>query len=281
MWSLVRPKGGPVTTPLMTSEVEVAVDPATAFRVFTDELDLWWRRGPINYHHASRIVAKRCEPGVGGRILEVYTDGELELARITTWAPGERLAWASSIDDVGIEVAFTPTEAGTRVVVTANLPEGGADRGGTSWLRVTPHWFGDWCARRDDAPPEPRELDRLLVAVHYAKPATAARWLRDVLGLPPDGPVPESEDDLHWMEFRVGNCAVVVLPLGGDLPEAAPPTHVPWIFVDDLDAHHARAVAAGATVVEPVHEHGYRGYTVADPEGHHWMIAQAWPGMRG
>jgi uncharacterized protein YndB with AHSA1/START domain len=32
-----------------SSEVEVAVDPATAFTAFTDEMDLWWVRGPINF----------------------------------------------------------------------------------------------------------------------------------------------------------------------------------------------------------------------------------------
>ena len=32
---------------MVSSEVEVAVDPGTAFAAFTEELDLWWVRGPI------------------------------------------------------------------------------------------------------------------------------------------------------------------------------------------------------------------------------------------
>ena len=32
---------------MVSSEVEVAVDPDTAFAAFTGELDLWWVRGPI------------------------------------------------------------------------------------------------------------------------------------------------------------------------------------------------------------------------------------------
>ncbi|HET6953869.1 MAG TPA: VOC family protein [Acidimicrobiales bacterium] len=269
------------TAPSLSSEVEVAVDPRTAFTVFTEELDLWWARGPINYHDASRIVAKRCEPGVGGRLLEVYADGELELGRITVWQPGERLAWDSSLDDVTMEVAFVPSAGGTRVVVTARWPEGGTDRGGSSWVRVTPGWFGEWCALRGSVPAEPRQLDRLAVAVHYAKPATAGRWLRDAFGFAPAGPIPEDDGGLVWIEFRVGNCAVIVLKLDDDLPDRVVPTHVPMIFVDDLDAHHARAEAAGAAIVEPIHQHGYRAYTAADPEGHRWTFAQAWPGMRG
>jgi hypothetical protein len=34
----------------VTSVVEVAVEPHAAFVAFTDELDLWWVRGPINHH---------------------------------------------------------------------------------------------------------------------------------------------------------------------------------------------------------------------------------------
>jgi hypothetical protein len=59
----------------VSSEVEVAVDPATAFRAFTEEMDLWWVRGPINFFSdAGRVVEVRCEPGIGGRIGEVLDD---------------------------------------------------------------------------------------------------------------------------------------------------------------------------------------------------------------
>ena len=46
--------------------------------------------------------------------------------------------------------------------------------------------------------------------------------------------------------------------------------------VDDLDAHHARAVAAGATIIRPL-EDGPVGrlYTAEDLEGHRWMFQQA------
>ena len=57
----------------VSSQVEVSVDAQTAFMAFTAEMDLWWVRGPINFFGESeRIVEVRCEPGVGGRIVEVY-----------------------------------------------------------------------------------------------------------------------------------------------------------------------------------------------------------------
>lgn len=49
-------------------------------------------------------------------------------------------------------------------------------------------------------------------------------------------------------------------------------TQSPYIIVEDVDAHHARAVAAGATVVSGPMDpgHGGRFYACRDPEGHLW-----------
>jgi uncharacterized glyoxalase superfamily protein PhnB len=272
----------------VSAEVEVAVDPATAFSAFTGEMNLWWVRGPINFFDAARAVAVTCESGVGGRLLEVYdeTAGDsLELGRITVWQPGERLAWQSSVDDVAIDVRFDPTEGGTMVRVLASIPAGGQDRGGTMWLRVVPPWFGAWCARRDAAPREPADLGRLGVAVSYAKPATAARWLASVFGFETPGVLPDDDAGRHWIEFRVGNCSLIIERQDGARQDGArqdggASTHVTWVFVDDLDSHFARAQAGGATIVEPVRQHGYRSYVADDLEGNRWRFAQARPTMR-
>ena len=56
---------------------------------------------------------------------------------------------------------------------------------------------------------------------------------------------------------------------------------VPWVvdgvlvYVDDLDAHHQRAVEAGATILTPP-EGGTPGrrYRAEDLEGHRWMFME-------
>jgi uncharacterized glyoxalase superfamily protein PhnB len=267
--------------------VFVRVDPATAFTAFTDELDLWWVRGPINYFDAARAVGMRCEPGVGGRLLEVYDEatGEgKELGRITVWEPGHRVAWRSSVDDVEIDVRFVAAAQGTDVTVQATIPTGGAVRGGTAWVSVVPRWFGPWCARRDGAPRSQRELARLAVSLYYAKPAAAAHWLADVFGFESPDPLPDGPDPLPensyghpWIEFRVGNCSLIVAKLSGEVPGQAPVTHETWVHVDDLDAHLARAQAGGATIVSGIRQTGFRAYTAEDLEGHRWIFAQARP----
>jgi len=265
----------------------VGVDPQTAFRAFTEEMNLWWVRGPINFFDSARAVEIVCEPGVGGRILEVYNAAAgdvLELARISAWHPGQRVAWHSSVDDVEVEVSFEPTAAGTMVRVQAGLPAGGADRGGTFWVRVVPAWFGGWCARRDTAPRAAHDLARIGVAVYYDKPAAAARWLAGAFGFDPTNTLPDEaadQDPGHtWIEFHVGNCSVMVFKLEGPRPAGAAVTHVPWVFVDDLEAHFARAKAAGAAIVTGIHSRGFRAYVADDPEGNRWTFAQARPTMR-
>jgi uncharacterized glyoxalase superfamily protein PhnB len=58
----------------------------------------------------------------------------------------------------------------------------------------------------------------------------------------------------------------------------------PWVIdghmvqVEDVDAHHARAVAAGASVLrapEDVRDVGIRLWSGEDAEGHRWMFTQA------
>jgi PhnB protein len=48
------------------------------------------------------------------------------------------------------------------------------------------------------------------------------------------------------------------------------------VYVDDVDAHHRRAVEAGAHVLAAPEEQPYgdRRYAAEDPEGHQWFFAQ-------
>lgn len=270
------------------SEVEVAVSPATAFQVFTAEMDLWWQRGPINNWNSGRVIEMRCEPGVGGRVGEVLDDketGEFAVkARITVWEPGVRLCWEGTIDDVRTEILFEPTKTGTRVIVEHTIPAGGSDRGGTSWGRVVPDWLPQWIGKRDRVPHVVVDLSRLGLALHYKRPLTAARWLASAFGFGPTDSLPKGEDPLPngdhghpWIEFRIGNASLMIFPREEDRPPSA--THVPWVYVDDLEAHLAHARSAGAKILKD-HEWDFLpSYETEDIEGNRWTFLQARPTM--
>jgi uncharacterized glyoxalase superfamily protein PhnB len=263
-----------------SAAVKVAVEPLSAFTAFTDEIDSWWVRGPINFFDSGRAVAMRIEPGVGGRVLEVYDEAKgdaLELGRITVWEPGAQLSYRSQVDDTEVDVRFDAVEGGTEVRVTQTLLPGG-ERALYFWPNVL-RWLVPWCDERDGDRPAPREIARLSIALYYEDPASAARWLARVFQLGSWSGVPAEDEDPEWIELHHGNVAVLLFPHDGRRLDDAPVTHAPWVYVDDLEAHFAHAKAAGATIVSEIEQRGFRSYTGEDLEGRRWTFVQARPTM--
>jgi uncharacterized glyoxalase superfamily protein PhnB len=263
-----------------SAAIKVAVDPLTAFTAFTEEIDSWWVRGAINFFDAGRAVAMRIEPGIGGRVLEIYDDarGEaLELGRITVWEPGVQLAYRSLVDDTEVDVRFDSAEGGTRVRVTQTLLPGG-EQAFFFWPNVL-RWLTPWCDERDGARDARREIARLSIALYYEDPAGAARWLARVFQLGSWSGIPVEGDAPSWIELHHGDVALLLFRLDGQQAHNVPVTHMPWAYVDDLDAHFAHAKGAGARIVSEIEQHGYRAYTAEDLEGRRWTFAQARPTM--
>jgi uncharacterized glyoxalase superfamily protein PhnB len=76
----------------------------------------------------------------------------------------------------------------------------------------------------------------------------------------------------HRVQLVHGDGAVIVTQ--GDGGGAG---HGVLVRVEDADAHHARAVAAGASILdEPTdHPYGERQYNAEDPAGHRWTFSQS------
>ncbi len=95
----------------------VAVDPDAAFRLFTDEVDEWWRRGPRFRWNPQRDGVVRFEGGEGGRFVEVYDEASedaFEVGRIEVWDPPKRLVFTFRArafapgESTEVEVRFEP-----------------------------------------------------------------------------------------------------------------------------------------------------------------------------
>jgi uncharacterized glyoxalase superfamily protein PhnB len=71
--------------------------------------------------------------------------------------------------------------------------------------------------------------------------------------------------------------------LGGEPPNPLASTVSLYVVVSDPDAHHARAVDAGATVVRELQDtdYGSREYSVRDPEGNLWSFGTYDPNASG
>jgi uncharacterized glyoxalase superfamily protein PhnB len=64
---------------------------------------------------------------------------------------------------------------------------------------------------------------------------------------------------------------------GGDYrnPAEVGRTSMVYVLVPDVDAHHDRAKAEGARIIEELVDlpFGHRRYSCADPQGHEWSFA--------
>lgn len=107
--------------------IGLAVSPRDAFEAFTQDIDLWWRRGP-RFRNARGEHGIVClEPGVGGRVFESFDGpaGEIviEMGRTEVWDPPHRLLFAWRYSNFGpgetteVEVLFQPSANGCRVTV--------------------------------------------------------------------------------------------------------------------------------------------------------------------
>jgi hypothetical protein len=101
----------------------VEVSPRDAFEVFTDEVDLWWRRGPRFRSGGpdSELCFERDENG--RRLIERGRDGVFEIGRVQVWEPGKRLLLEYRLRNFApnerteVEVRFEEFGEGTRVVL--------------------------------------------------------------------------------------------------------------------------------------------------------------------
>jgi uncharacterized protein YhfF/uncharacterized glyoxalase superfamily protein PhnB len=79
----------------------------------------------------------------------------------------------------------------------------------------------------------------------------------------------------HRAQLAAGDGSVILTELkpGATVRD----DHGVMVRIKDVDAHHAAAVAAGATTVHPpeTYPYGERQHTVRDPEGHTWTFTQS------
>jgi uncharacterized glyoxalase superfamily protein PhnB len=116
--------------------------------------------------------------------------------------------------------------------------------------------------------------------LRYADARAAVEWLCDAFGLQRQAVFDAPDGSVGHAELRLG-AGVLMLgqsredALGLRTPrELGAVTGGVYAYVADVDAHHARAAAAGAEVVLPLREmsYGSREYTCRDPEGNLWSF---------
>ncbi len=135
----------------------------------------------------------------------------------------------------------------------------------------------------------PGPIAPLIPSLRYRDAAKAIDWLCDAFGFERHLVVPGEGGAIAHAQLRFGNGMLMLGSGGGSAGAAeraydrlvqapADPQDVRhgslYAIVADVDAHCARARAAGAEIVEEPKDEDYggRGYTCRDLEGHVWTF---------
>jgi uncharacterized glyoxalase superfamily protein PhnB len=113
----------------------------------------------------------------------------------------------------------------------------------------------------------------------YEDAAAAVEFLTRAFGLRERLRVPTEEGRVSHAELELDGSLLMLGEPGPDYqaPRSAGTRHaIVHVYVDDVDAHFARARDAGATILEEPADQPYgdRRYAAEDPEGHQWFFAQ-------
>ena len=113
----------------------------------------------------------------------------------------------------------------------------------------------------------------------YRDAGAAVDWLAKAFGLEKDEALTGADGRVQHASMKLGDALVM---LGSPGPEFKGPralgavTQNLYVDIDDVEAHHARAVKAGASIIEQPKDtpYGARRYGAEDLEGHRWYFAQ-------
>lgn len=119
--------------------------------------------------------------------------------------------------------------------------------------------------------------------VPYSDPRTAITWLERAFGATASLVVPEDPTEpLVHAEVRVGTGVVIIDDANAnpERPWALPGPVSVYVVVDDPDALHDTAVAAGAEIVLELSDkdYGSRDFMARDPHGNLWCFGTYRPG---
>jgi len=140
------------------------------------------------------------------------------------------------------------------------------------------------------SPDPPMTMPKLYPCLAYRDPAAAMQFLTLAFGFSELLVVPGPDDSITHAEMSFGP---EVIMLGSSKPELGwvSPLDLPAVnstvcfglaSIEAVKAHHAHAVAAGATISRPLRDtdYGATEYAAKDPEGHEWHFGSYRPTAR-
>jgi uncharacterized glyoxalase superfamily protein PhnB len=127
----------------------------------------------------------------------------------------------------------------------------------------------------------PSQHARVMPYLHYQDPNAALEFLAKAFGFTVRFAQRDEAGLVQHAQVGVGDTSFMLGPARAEFRSAAasalPGLHASvWCYVDDVDAHHERARAAGAVILRaPMDQpYGVREYDALDAEGQEWYFCQ-------
>jgi len=122
-------------------------------------------------------------------------------------------------------------------------------------------------------------MQTIFPILRYRDARASIRWLCEAFGFSLVFSVPEQGEYVRHARLRLGQSLIMVGSVRPDDGIASPQslgaaTQMLAVYVEDPDAHFARAQSAGARILAPPYntDFGSREYHVVDLEGHPWTF---------
>jgi uncharacterized glyoxalase superfamily protein PhnB len=126
-----------------------------------------------------------------------------------------------------------------------------------------------------------RPRQNIFPALKYRNGPAARAWLEKAFGFTTALELPNADGTIAHAELSLGPGVLMLGSVGKPDPKN-PWSTTPglYVYVPDVDAHYARARAAGANVVRELHDtsYGAREYSAQDLEGQLWSFGTYYPG---
>ena len=128
----------------------------------------------------------------------------------------------------------------------------------------------------------PADMPPITASLAYEDPAAAIEWLTRAYGFRTRIVIPDESGAVIHAELVYGEGVVMIGPSGAR-PEFRSPralgganTGGLYVYVEDVEAHHLQALAAGAEILSAPETqfYGDRNYATLDLEGHRWTFGQ-------
>ena len=113
----------------------------------------------------------------------------------------------------------------------------------------------------------------------YDDASAAVAFLVDAFGAEKHAFYAGDDGTVHHAELRFGNGLVMLGNSRPDYPATRGGGGGIYVFIEDVDAHHARARQAGVEITQELRdtEYGSREYGAVDTEGNRWWFGTYQP----